>query len=64
MFPVLAWFYVRLARTEEREVSAQFGQAWAAYAARTPGFIPRRRPPDTAQPGQKQAQQRDSTLHQ
>jgi protein-S-isoprenylcysteine O-methyltransferase Ste14 len=44
MFPILAYFYTRLARAEEREVAAQFGDAWIAYANRTPGFIPRRRP--------------------
>jgi len=45
MFPILVWFYMRLARSEEREVAARFGEAWTAYAARVPGFIPRRRPP-------------------
>ena len=45
MFPVLVYFYVRLARGEEREVAARFGDAWTAYAARVPGFIPRRRRP-------------------
>lgn len=41
MFPVLVWMYVRLARSEERDTRTQFGEAYAAYAARTPGFIPR-----------------------
>src|SRR5512134_250276 len=41
MFPVLVWMYARLARAEEREAHAQFGEAYAAYAARTPGFVPR-----------------------
>jgi protein-S-isoprenylcysteine O-methyltransferase Ste14 len=41
MFPVLVWMYVRLARGEERDASKDFGAAYAAYAARTPGFIPR-----------------------
>ena len=45
MFPVLVTMYRRLARSEEREVAAEFGQAWTDYAARTPGFIPRRHPP-------------------
>ncbi|MFD0368001.1 hypothetical protein [Streptomyces sp. NPDC059071] len=35
------YMYVRLARSEEREVAARFGEAWAAYAARTPAFRPR-----------------------
>ena len=41
MFPVLVGMYVRLARREEREVRAEFGAAWEAYAAETPAFIPR-----------------------
>ena len=43
MFPVLVVAYRRLARAEEREVAAQFGEQWRTYAARTPAFIPRRR---------------------
>jgi protein-S-isoprenylcysteine O-methyltransferase Ste14 len=43
MFPVLVWMYVRLARAEEREAHSQFGEAYAAYAARTPRFVPRLR---------------------
>jgi protein-S-isoprenylcysteine O-methyltransferase Ste14 len=41
MFPILVLVYARLARAEEREVAAHFGQAWRDYAARTPGFVPR-----------------------
>jgi protein-S-isoprenylcysteine O-methyltransferase Ste14 len=41
MFPVLVWMYVRLARREERDALNEFGPAYAAYCARTPGFIPR-----------------------
>jgi protein-S-isoprenylcysteine O-methyltransferase Ste14 len=41
MFPVLVFMYVRLARREEREVAAEFGQEYERYAARTPAFIPR-----------------------
>lgn len=47
MFPVLVVMYARLARREECEVAAQFGTEYAAYAARTPAFLPRWRP-DTA----------------
>ena len=43
MFPVLLFFYRRLAIREEREVRADFGDAWDHYAAATPRFIPRRR---------------------
>jgi len=41
MFPILAWAYVRLARREEAQVRATFGELYARYAAVTPGFIPR-----------------------
>lgn len=41
MFPVLVVMYVRLARLEEKEVAAEFGEAHAAYAVRVPAFIPR-----------------------
>lgn len=40
MFPVLVWMYVRLARREEHEVLAEFGEAYARYAATTPSFFP------------------------
>jgi Cu+-exporting ATPase len=41
MFPILVVTYVRLARREERDVRAEFGAPWDAYAAETPAFIPR-----------------------
>src|SRR5262249_16319555 len=41
MFPVLATMYVRLARSEERESIRAFGDAYRAYMAEVPGFIPR-----------------------
>jgi len=41
MFPVLVWMYVRLARSEEREVTAEFGDAYRRYAERVPAFVPR-----------------------
>ena len=44
MFPVLVWMYVRLARSEERESQAAFGEVWTEYARRTPAFIPWLRP--------------------
>lgn len=40
MFPLLLWVYARLARIEERDVEARFGERWREYAARTPRFIP------------------------
>jgi protein-S-isoprenylcysteine O-methyltransferase Ste14 len=33
--------YARLARREEREALAEFGDVYATYAAVTPAFIPR-----------------------
>ena len=41
MFPILVVTYVRLAHREEREVAAELGEAWTAYAARTPRWFPR-----------------------
>lgn len=40
MFPILVVMYVKLAHREEREVLAKLGEAYARYAAVTPGFIP------------------------
>jgi protein-S-isoprenylcysteine O-methyltransferase Ste14 len=41
MFPVLVFMYVRLARFEERETEARFGEVYRRYAAGTPAFLPR-----------------------
>lgn len=41
MFPILLLMYGRLALTEEREMRAQFGDAFERYAQRTPRFVPR-----------------------
>jgi len=43
MFPILVYVYARLARREEQEVRADFGETWDRYAAETPAFIPRLR---------------------
>lgn len=40
MFPVLVWMYVRLAREEEIDSLAVFGQQWVDYATRVPAYIP------------------------
>ena len=40
MFPILVVMYVRLARREEREVSAEFGEVYRRYAANMPAFFP------------------------
>ncbi len=41
MFPFLVLMYVRLARREERDSLAEFGERYAQYAAETPAFLPR-----------------------
>jgi protein-S-isoprenylcysteine O-methyltransferase Ste14 len=41
MFPVLVAMYAYLARQEERDVEREFGDAYRAYRARVPAFIPR-----------------------
>lgn len=40
MFPILVTMYVRLARREEREAMAEFGEEYNRYAAVTPAFLP------------------------
>lgn len=40
MFPLLVWLYIRLARREEKEALAMFGDQYARYAENTPRFIP------------------------
>lgn len=41
MFPVLVWMYVKLARSEEREVTTEFGDSYRSYANRVPAFMPK-----------------------
>ena len=41
MFPILVTVYARLAKREEREMVAQFGDEYTRYAAATPAFLPR-----------------------
>lgn len=41
MFPILVWIYARLARREERDSIAAFGNAYREYAKEIPAFIPR-----------------------
>jgi protein-S-isoprenylcysteine O-methyltransferase Ste14 len=40
MFPVLVVMYVHLAKLEEREVRAEFGEVYDRYAERVPAFLP------------------------
>jgi protein-S-isoprenylcysteine O-methyltransferase Ste14 len=41
MFPVLVLMYVRLAKKEEREALAEFGDRYSAYMRTVPAFLPR-----------------------
>ncbi len=41
MFPVLTYMYVRLARSEERDAIAEFGDAYRDYMREVPAFFPR-----------------------
>ncbi|MFN0044522.1 MAG: methyltransferase family protein [Alphaproteobacteria bacterium] len=41
MFPVLVVMYARLARAEERDTLAAFGEGYREYMARVPAFVPR-----------------------
>lgn len=43
MAPVLLYAYTRLAKSEERRVEAELGEAYREYARRIPAFFP---PPD------------------
>jgi protein-S-isoprenylcysteine O-methyltransferase Ste14 len=43
MAPLLILAYLALARREDRELAARFGETFRAYAARTPAFLPLRR---------------------
>lgn len=41
MFPVLVFMYARLAKAEERDVTAQLGADYLKYIEEVPAFIPR-----------------------
>ena len=41
MFPVLVFMYVRLARREEREALAEYGEAYRTYMREVSAFVPR-----------------------
>jgi protein-S-isoprenylcysteine O-methyltransferase Ste14 len=41
MFPVLVVMYVKLARSEERDALAEFGDEYRAYMQKVPGFMPK-----------------------
>ena len=59
MFPVLVGMYVHLAHQEERAAVAAFGDAYHAYMAKVPAFLPHLRPSGPGgvpQPGSRQRQ--------
>ncbi|MFY9329970.1 MAG: isoprenylcysteine carboxylmethyltransferase family protein, partial [Georgfuchsia sp.] len=41
MFPILVFMYARLAKYEEREVAAEFGETYERYRKITPAFFPK-----------------------
>lgn len=41
MFPILVFMYVRLAKTEEKDALAEFGDEYRHYASVTPRFLPK-----------------------
>jgi protein-S-isoprenylcysteine O-methyltransferase Ste14 len=41
IFPILVWVYRKMARLEERDTLAEFGEEYSRYMAKIPGFIPR-----------------------
>ena len=41
MFPILVFMYTRLAKREEKDALAEFGDTYAAYQKNTPAFFPR-----------------------
>lgn len=40
MFPILVYVYIRLARSEEKQVAEKFGEEYKRYTEATPAFIP------------------------
>jgi len=44
MFPILIYFYVRLAKREEQAALSEFGDKYRNYMKVTPGFVPRFKP--------------------
>lgn len=41
MFPILVFMYLRLARREEQDAAAEFGEEYRNYASKTPAFWPK-----------------------
>ncbi|MBX9824847.1 MAG: isoprenylcysteine carboxylmethyltransferase family protein [Xanthobacteraceae bacterium] len=66
MFPVLTVMYVRLAKSEERDAIAQFGDAYLKYMTEVPAFLPKARrffaprhrtPGTTADPAERRSRE-------
>ena len=55
MWPVMMVLYYRLARREERELEAEFGEAYVGYKQCTGMFLPSLRPSRTAAPADSYA---------
>ncbi len=56
MFPILVFMYVKLARREEQDAQAEFGERYRRYAASTPAFLPTlRRAPGNGRPSSMDA---------
>ncbi|MDN0076713.1 isoprenylcysteine carboxylmethyltransferase family protein [Crenobacter sp. SG2303] len=53
MFPILVAVYARLAKREEAEIEARFGEAYRSYRKRTPAFIPHWRNGPTTPPASR-----------
>lgn len=50
LFPILVIMYTRLAKAEERDSLATFGDTYTRYAAVTPAWLPRLRGPSASTP--------------
>jgi len=55
MWPILAWAYVRLARREDSDLAARFGESYEEYRRSVGGFLPGRRRPGTAAGNSRQS---------
>ena len=50
MFPILVLMYVRLAKQEEKNAVAEYGEQYLRYSTRTPAFFPRLRRKEESMP--------------
>jgi protein-S-isoprenylcysteine O-methyltransferase Ste14 len=41
MFPILVFMYARLAKSEEADMLAQFGEQYRRYMQSVPAFVPK-----------------------